>query len=96
MQCLVIDLCCVRVAVVRVTPAVLAEPCSTRTIREIQPRFGVVPILLVSFECSHLSDLQGYSEFPASAYLADLVDWHSMEPLEWAPLPELAEEELPF
>lgn len=93
---MVIDLCCVRVAVVRVAPAVLVEPHSTRMLRELQPRFGIVPILLVSFECPELSDLRGYSEFPTAAYLIDLAEWHSMEPLEWAPLPELIEEELPF
>ena len=96
MQCVVVDLCCVRVAVVKVAPATLAEPQATRMIRTLQPRFGCVPILLVSFECPELTDLQGYSEFPASAYLVDLAEWHSMEPLEWAALPELAEEELPF
>jgi len=43
-----------------------------------------------------MSDVRGYSEFPAADYLADLLDWHSMEPIEWGPLPVPAEEELPF
>jgi hypothetical protein len=81
---------------VRVATTVPAEPHAIRLIRELQPRFGVVPILLVSFECPELSDLQGYSEFPTGPYLADLADWNSMEPVEWGPLPELVEEELPF
>lgn len=96
MQCVVIDLCCVRIAVIRVAPALLVEPQSTRTIRELQPRFGVVPLLLASFEDPDMSDVRGYSEFPAADYLADLLDWHSMEPIEWGPLPVPAEEELPF
>lgn len=96
MRCVVIDLCCVRIAVVQVAPASLVEPLSTRTIRELQPRFGVVPLLLVSFDESDMSDVRGFSEFPAADYVADLLDWHGMEPIEWGPLPELAEDELPF
>lgn len=90
------DLCCVRIAVVRVARPSLEEPLAGRTIRELQRRFGVVPILLVAFEGPDLGDVRGYSEFPTAAYLAELVEWNGMEPIEWAPLPELAEEELPF
>lgn len=96
MRCVVIDLCCVRIAVVQVAPALLAEPQSTRTIRELQPRFGVVPLLLVSFDAPDMSDVRGYSEFPAADYVADLLDWHGIEPIEWETLPEPVEEELPF
>jgi hypothetical protein len=96
MLCAVVDLCCVRVAVVKVAPAALVEPLATRTIRELQPRFGVLPILMIAFADAELSDVQGFSEFPTAPYLADLVEWHGMEPVEWEPLPELAEEELPF
>lgn len=96
MRCVVIDLCCVRVAVVQVAPALLAEPLSIKTIRELQPRFGVVPLLLVSFDDPGMSDIQGYSEFPTAEYVADLLDWHGMEPIEWGPLPVVVEDELPF
>jgi len=96
MQCAVIDLCCVRIAVVRVPPLMLVDPLATRTIRDLQPRFGVVPILLVSFDQVDLGDIQGFSEFPTAPYLIDLVEWNSMEPIEWHPLPPLIEEELPF
>ena len=96
MQCLVMDLCCVRVAVVKVAPKLLVEPQSIRVIRELQPRFGVVPILLVAFDEPDLDDVRGYSDFPTAGYLADLVEWNSMEPLEWTALPAPLEEELPF
>lgn len=96
MQCAVIDLCCVRVAVVKVAPAALVVPLATQTLRDLQPRFGVLPILLVAFSSSDLSDAQGFSEFPTAPYLADLVEWNGMEPVEWGALPVAAEEELPF
>lgn len=96
MQCVVMDLCCVRVAVVKVDRARLAEPLATRTLRELQPRFGILPILLVSFDSLDLQDAAGFSEFPTAPYVADLVEWNSMELIEWAPLPELVEPDLPF
>lgn len=96
MQCVVMDLCCVRVAVVKVDRARLIEPLATRTLRELQPRFGILPILLVSFEGADLQDATGFSEFPTEPYVVDLVEWNSMEPVEWAPLPELVEPDLPF
>lgn len=96
MLCTVVDLCCVRVAAVKVALEVLAEPLATREVRALQPRFGVLPIMLVAFEDFALLDAQAFAEFPVFGYLADLVDWNSMEPVEWKALPELAEEELPF
>ncbi|WP_305821352.1 hypothetical protein [Massilia brevitalea] len=96
MLCTVVDLCCVRVAVVRVSFEKLAEPTATREVRALQPRFGVLPIMLVAFEDFALLDAEAFAEFPVSGCLADLVDWNSMEPVEWGPLPELVEEELPF
>lgn len=96
MLCAVVDLCCVRVAVVKVALGVLAEPLARREVRALQPRFGVLPIMLVAFKDFALLDAQAFAEFPVSDYLADLVDWNSMEPVEWEALPELAEEELPF
>lgn len=96
MLCTVVDLCCVRVAVVKVALEKLAKPWATRELRALQPRFGVLPIMLIAFEDSALLNAQAFAEFPVSGYLSDLVDWNSMEPVEWGPLPELAEEELPF
>ncbi|HBI70688.1 MAG TPA: hypothetical protein DDZ22_17290 [Massilia sp.] len=96
MLCTVVDLCCVRVAVVRVPLEKLIDPVATREVRALQPRFGVLPIMLVAFEDFALLDAQAFAEFPVSGYLADLIDWNSMEPVEWGSLPELAEEELPF
>ena len=90
------DLCCVRVAVVKVDRARLDDPIATRTLRELQPRFGILPILLVSFKSVKLDDAAGFSEFPTAPYVADLVEWNSMEPVEWEPLPELVEPDLPF
>lgn len=96
MRCVVMDLCCVRVAVVKIDRACLVNPRATRTLRELQPRFGILPILLVSFERLDLQDAAGYSEFPTTPYMTDLAEWNSMEPVEWEPLPELVEPDLPF
>lgn len=96
MLCTVVDLCCVRVAVVKVEPEKLLEPAATLEVRALQPRFGVLPIMLVAFRDPALLDAQAFAEFPASAYLADLIEWNSMEPVEWGPLPDLVEEDLPF
>ncbi len=96
MLCTVVDLCCVRVAVVKVALEMLAEPWAMREARALQPRFGVLPIMLVAFEDFALLDAQAFAEFPVSGYLADLIYWNSMEPVNWEPLPELEEEELPF
>ena len=90
------DLCCVRVAVVKVERAHLVEPLATRTLMDLQPLFGFLPILLVSFDASDLLDAQGFSGFPTAPYLAELVEWNAAEPVEWGPLPELVEPELPF
>jgi hypothetical protein len=92
----IIDLCCVRIAVVKVERLALVEPESTKTIRKLQPHFGLVPIMLVAFDAHNLSDIQAFSEFPTSAYLADLVEWHRLEPVEWKQLPPLRVPELPF
>lgn len=96
MLCAVVDLCCVRVAVVKISPEKLDEPMATREVRALQPRFGVVPIMLLASEDPALLDARAFAEFPVSGYLADLIDWNSMEPVEWGPLPDLVEEELPF
>jgi 8-oxo-dGTP pyrophosphatase MutT (NUDIX family) len=96
MKCVIMDLCCVRVAVVKVDRARLVEPLATRTLRDLQPRFGVLPILLVAFSDTDLVDLHGFSEFPTAPYLDELVEWNDVEPVEWVPLPELVEPELPF
>lgn len=96
MLCTVVDLCCVRVAVVKVEPAKLLGPTATREVRSLQPRFGLLPIMLVAFHDPTLLDARAFAEFPVSDYLADLIDWNSMEPVEWGPLPELVEEDLPF
>lgn len=90
------DLCCVRIAVVKVDRVRLIEPLATRTLRELQPRFGILPILLVSFDRTDLQDAAGFSEFPTTPYVTDLVEWNSMEPVGWESLPELVEPELPF
>jgi hypothetical protein len=52
--------------------------------------------MLVAFDAHNLSDIQAFSEFPTSAYLADLVEWHRLEPVEWKQLPPLRVPELPF
>jgi len=90
------DLCCVRVAVVKVDHARLLEPFATRTVRDLQPRFGILPILLVSFSDAGLLDARGFSEFPTGPYLTELIEWNEAEPVVWSPLPELIEPELPF
>ncbi len=90
------DLCCVRVAVVKVDRARLIEPAATRTLNDLQPRFGVLPILLVAFDDPDLTDAEGFSHFPTAPYVAELVEWNALEPVEWVLLPEIVEAELPF
>lgn len=96
MQCVVMDLCCVRVAVVKVDRWRLVEPIATRTLMDLQPRFGILPILLVSFDHPDLLDAEGFSGFPTTPYLAELVEWNAAESVKWEPLPDLVEPELPF
>lgn len=96
MRCVVMDLCCVRVAVVKANCHWTTEATATRILNGLQARFGHLPILLVSFNEHDLSDLQGYSGFPTGPYLADMLEWHSLEPIQWQPLPELVEAALPF
>lgn len=96
MLCAVVDLCCVRVVVVRVERTVLLEQRGLRVARDLQPRFGLLPIMLVSFDGPHMENAECFSEWPTSPYLAELVEWNSLEPVEWLPLPELVEPELPF
>lgn len=96
MQCAVIDLCCVRVAVVRVARDRLIEPFATRALNELQPRFGVLPILLVSFSAPSLMDVRGFSYFPTAPYVEELVEWNSFEAVEWVSVPDLVEQKLPF
>lgn len=96
MQCAVMDLCCVRVAVVRVARDRLIEPFATSALNELQPRFEVLPILLVSFSAPDLVDVRGFSHFPTAPYVEELVEWNSLESVEWVPVPDLVEQELPF
>lgn len=96
MQCAVMDLCCVRVAVVKASSRWPTEIAATNILNGLQPRFGHLPILLVSFDEPDLSDIRGYSGFPTDPYLADMVEWHSLEPINWQPLPKIVEPALPF
>ena len=96
MQYAVLDLCCVRVAVVRVERAHLIEPAATKKLCELQRRFGILPILLVAFSDPALKDVQGFSHFPTAPYVEELVQWNLLEPVAWAPLPPLLEPEGPF
>lgn len=90
------DLCCVRIAVVRVNRLPPCKRTGVALIRELQPRFGVVPIMLVMATTDDLADVQSFSEFATEPYLSDLVEWNEFEPVEWKPLPVYIEPELPF
>ena len=90
------DLCCVRIAVVRIDRLPPCKRTGVALIRELQPRFGGTPIMLVAATDDGLTDVMCFSEFAIEPYLSELVEWNGLEPIEWESLPIFVEPDLPF
>jgi hypothetical protein len=93
MQSAIVDLCCVRIAVVLVDRDDIEPTTAPKLIRKLQPRFGGLPILLVYKPDTSWDGARAYSDFPTDSYFAALI---LNDDTEWGPLPPEPEEELPF